>query len=471
MSKRLLRASKQVHKVAAQLVGSGMRMFVVGGAVRDALLGEKPKDLDLVVVGGSLEDVVAKFKSMGVPVREKVVSDAPVFHALLDSEWVDVAVARREELREGVEGTGQQEDFVFHTGSDVSLMDDLRRRDFTVNAMAMDVVTGDLHDPFGGQHDLFSDRRGRLMPVDGKLFRQSAERVLRGAQLVARKGLAMTPVMMALGREMHDAVAKVSVEQWWRQWEKLLLSDNPSAGVRALVLMGCADLLPGWPEMMVTEQDPVWHPEGKVDEHTLMVLDAAVALTREADRDTKLKVRMAALLHDLAKPDVTFVREDGRVVSPGHAARKLLAPKAMAFMARVGFPNRLRREVVNLCVEHMREAQTHKSVRKLARDLAPARLADWALLVCSDMAGRDVPAEEVEAGWARVSRTLELAEELSVVDAPPVELVLGRHLLAEGLKPGPEVGRLLRVAAEAQMDGLFDTVEGGLDFLRSEGLL
>lgn len=481
---KLIKVSPQLHRIASQLAGD-FDVLVVGGSVRNALMARDPKqrfakalesektDTDVVVVGGTLEQVQSAFKRF-VPIRPKVVSNAPVFKAKIGREWMDIAVARIEKLRPEAGSMGQQNQFEFETGPHITLLMDLERRDFTVNAMAWHITKGVLIDPFNGARDLKIGETGMLIPPNAEFFKQSAERVIRAAQFAARFGFQLSPALIETAREMVPEVLKVPKEQWWRHFEKLLLSNDPARGIRALVWMGLGDHIPGWKELSQTSQDSIWHPEGTVDVHTLMVANVAANLTKGADLDTRRVVGMSSLLHDIAKPEVTEEIEiDGkmRIVSRGHDSRDLIEPKAQAFMDFVGFPVALRSRVINLCVTHMRQAQTPKSVRKLARDLAPATIKQWALLVMSDMAGRSVPEEEIAEGWNSVAKTLALSKEMNVQSSAPQPLVMGRHLIELGVKPGPNMGAILSSAFDAQLDGQFDSTESGVEWLKSNGMV
>lgn len=259
-----------------------MPIYLVGGAVRDKLLGLPVKDRDWVVVGSTPEQMEAKgFRAVG--------KDFPVFlHPQTKEEY---ALARTErKTAKGYQG------FAFYTAPDVTLEDDLIRRDLTINALAED-ENGQIIDPFNGQADLHK----RILRHVSPAFQEDPVRILRIARFKARfhhLGFTIADETMTLMKQMVQAgeVDALVAERVWQELEKALGEPNPDAFI--LVLRDCGALAVLFPELdrlFGVPQPPQHHPEIDTGIHTLMVLQQAVKLS--ADKT----VRFAALMHDLGK--------------------------------------------------------------------------------------------------------------------------------------------------------------------------
>ncbi|MEY4283730.1 MAG: hypothetical protein RL111_405 [Pseudomonadota bacterium] len=254
--------------------------YLVGGAVRDALLGISDSDRDWVVVGGSVEHMLAQgFEPVG--------KDFPVFlHPVTKEEH---ALARTErKTAPGYHG------FVFHADASVTLEEDLRRRDLTINAMAR-APNGELIDPFGGQQDL---RDGVLRHVS-EAFAEDPVRILRLARFAARfPQFRVAPETQALMQAMVTAgeVDALVAERVWQELARGLMADQPSRMLQVLRECGAlAVLLPELDALFGVPQPPEHHPEVDTGVHVLMVLDQAARLHAPLD------VRFACLCHDLGK--------------------------------------------------------------------------------------------------------------------------------------------------------------------------
>ncbi|NCP64861.1 MAG: multifunctional CCA addition/repair protein [Paraglaciecola sp.] len=259
-----------------------MQNYLVGGAVRDTLLGLPVQDRDWVVVGATPEQMLA----LGY---QQVGADFPVF--LHPKSHEEYALARTE--RKTSPGYGG---FTCHATSDVSLEEDLQRRDLTINAMAMD-KNGEIIDPFGGQTDL---KLKRLRHVSAA-FTEDPLRVLRVARFAARfqhLGFSIAPETLALMQEISTSgeLQHLSAERVWQESARSLMAANPHVYIEVLRETGA---LAAWfPELAVLwgiPNPPKWHPEIDTGVHTIMVLQQAAALSN------KLSVRFAALVHDVGK--------------------------------------------------------------------------------------------------------------------------------------------------------------------------
>jgi len=324
-----------------------MKVYSVGGSVRDELLGRPVSDRDYVVVGATPEAMLAQnFRAVG--------RDFPVFlHPQTNEEY---ALARTER-KSGVGYHG----FTFHASPEVTLEADLARRDLTINAMARD-QDGALIDPYGGEADL---RAGVLRHVS-PAFAEDPLRVLRVARFAARLGFAVAPETEALMRAIvvGGELAELTPERIWRELARALMETRPSRFFVALRRCGAlATLLPEIDALFGVPQPVAYHPEIDAGVHVLQALDFAAAA------GDSMPVRYAVLAHDLGK-GVTAPAEWPRHI--GHEARSVRLANALS--------ERLRAPVD--CRDLARLAARYHGVVHRARDLRPATLLD--LLLATD---------------------------------------------------------------------------------------
>jgi tRNA nucleotidyltransferase (CCA-adding enzyme) len=280
------------------------QIYCVGGAVRDALLGLSVNDKDWVVVGSTPEAMLAQgFQPVG--------KDFPVFlHPQTHEEY---ALARTErKTSAGYQG------FAVYAAPDVTLEQDLSRRDFTMNAIAM-ASNGELIDPYHGEADL---RAGILRHVSGA-FNEDPVRILRGARFAARFGFRIAPETLALMRDMveNGEVDALIPERVWQELARALMEKQPSLFFSTLRDCGAlAKILPEIDGLFGIPQPPKYHPEIDCGIHTLMVVDDA------ARHDYPLATRFAALMHDLGKattPKDILPRHIGHEERGFHLVRSL----------------------------------------------------------------------------------------------------------------------------------------------------
>lgn len=444
------------------------RPRIVGGAVRDWLLGLEPKDFDLEVAGASfaeLHRVLAPLGSTDVVGR----SFGVIKLRLASGTEYDIALPRRESKT----GAGHR-GFAVEPDPTLSDAEAAARRDFTINALAWDPLASRLIDPHGGESDLRARRLRHTSPA----FVEDPLRVLRAMQLAGRFDLTLAPETATLCRSIAPTYAELPVERVWHEWAKWAEKSaaprgRPSAGLRALAESGWLRHFPEIAALDGCPQDPEWHPEGDAFTHTAHCCDALARLPEWENADARHRrlLMLAVLLHDVGKPAVTRREEKhGRLrwVSPGHEAAGV-AP-ATAFLRRVGAPQDHAPFITPLVANHMvhhhggPDGPTPAALRRLARRLHPATVAELALVMRADSGGRP-PLESPDA-LALIRRLLDRAATLALADAAPRPLLLGRHLLAAGLSPGPEFKLLLDRAFEAQLDGAFADESTALIWLR-----
>jgi tRNA nucleotidyltransferase (CCA-adding enzyme) len=439
---------------------AGGRPFLVGGAVRDALLGLPVKDYDVEVFGlpaERLRDVLATLGSVNAVGEAFTVykvsglSDVP--------GAVDVSLPRRDsKVGPGHKGIAVAGD------PSLSVAEAARRRDFTMNALLYDPRARALVDPHGGRADL---EARRLRAVDPATFGEDPLRALRAVQLAARFGLAVDPDTARLCASMP--LEELPAERVYGEIEKLLLkARRPSIG---LALLREWNMLPQVaPELIPlagTPQDPEWHPEGDVWVHTLLAVDRAVDEIAALDVPRASTVMLATLAHDLGKPPTTKF-EEGRWRSRGHEEAGVAPTESLLERWNVhtlhGYD--VRAQVVALVAHHLKPGQLYEdrarvsdgAIRRLAAKCEPLLLYHVARADCMGRTG-DFPPVAMEWFLSRV-------RELDVAQKPPEPLLKGRDVLALGLAPGPAVGRVVKEVYERQLDGAVTTHEQAVEEAR-----
>ncbi len=447
------RALEPARAIAAAVAAAGGRAWIVGGFVRDLLLGLHPKDLDLEIFGIAGSDLPALLAPFGRV--EPVGQSFPVYKVA----GIDVALPRRESKT----GRGHK-GFAVEGDPHMAFDEAARRRDFSINAIGLDPLTGELADPFGGREDLAARR---LHVVDPATFGDDSLRVLRAVQFAGRFDLTVDGETRALlsGIALDDLPS----ERIWGEIEKLLLTaTTPSTGwMLARDLGVVARLFPEVHALVGCPQEPEWHPEGDVWVHTLMVVDQARTRIDDLPRAGRIAVMLGALCHDLGKPSTTAVI-DGRIRSLGHEEAGVAPATSVLDRLNLHAIDGLdvRREVLAITAQHLKPGAWYK-VRDEVGDGAFRRLAqkvnmEWLARVAkSDCLGRTGPFDCTAMDWF-----LERARGLGVEHRPPAPILLGRHLLALGVAPGPNMGALLKQVYERQLDGAVATLDDALNAAR-----
>jgi tRNA nucleotidyltransferase (CCA-adding enzyme) len=432
----------------------GGRALVVGGWVRDRLLGRQSKDVDVEVYGIAPDRLRLLLETLG-PVN--TVGESFTVYKVAD---VDVSVPRRESKV----GRGHR---AFQVTGDpqMSPTDAARRRDFTINAIAWDPLTEEYIDPFDGRRDLLERRV--LRAVDPQTFGEDSLRVLRGLQFAARFDLETDPATKDLCRTIP--LDDLPAERVWGEVEKLLLlAERPSIGFALALDLGVmARLFPELHALVGCPQEPEWHPEGDVWVHTLMVIDQARSRIDDLDKPRQIAVMLGAVCHDVGKPPTTaFV--DGRIRSIDHEQAGVAPTIALLDRLNVhtvgGFD--VRHHVLGIVAHHLKPLAFLKSPTPVGEG-AFRRLAQKAdLELLARVAKSDCLGRTGNFDCSAIDAFLERARSLGVEHAPPDPIVKGRHLLEMGMTPGPEVGRVLRDIYERQLDGHVTSLEDGLALAR-----
>jgi tRNA nucleotidyltransferase (CCA-adding enzyme) len=441
-------------RIAHAVRDAGGRALVVGGWVRDELLGRPSKDLDVEVFGIPAADLRPLLERFG---RVDTVGESFTVYKI---GGIDIALPRREsKIGRGHKG------FLVEGDPALSAEAAARRRDFTINAISRDPLTGEIVDPFDGRKDL---ERRVLRVVDPSTFADDSLRALRALQFAARFDLTLDDGTKALCRSLP--LDDLPAERIWGEWEKLLLqAARPSRGLALALELGIiARLFPELQAMVDCPQEPEWHPEGDVWVHTLMVVDEARTRIDDLDRPQAVAVMLGALCHDLGKPSTTAL-VDGRIRSLGHEEAGVVP--SIAVLDRLNVQSMdgydVRRTVLGIVAHHLKPGAFKKSATPVS-DGAFRRLAlkvDLELLARvakSDCLGRTGGFDCSAMDWF-----LERARALGVEHAAPAPIVLGRHLLALGLTPGPRIGEILKQIYEKQLDGEIKTLDEGIALAQS----
>ncbi len=446
---------------------SGTDAWLVGGAVRDRLLGRSTDDVDIAVSG----DVEA----LANAVRRE--TGGAVFP--LGDRYGGWRVA----------GAEQTVDLLPLVGG--TLASDLAARDFTVNAMAIPLaaegdagvgVPGAVVDPFGGRADL--DAR-RLRAVGPDSFGADPLRVLRLARFAAELGFAIEDATLVAARAASPSLAGVAAERVLAEVKRIVCAPAPAAAVRLMEDVGAAAVvLPELVALRGVEQSVYHHAD--VHDHTLDVLDATARLERdEADPRVRAALgaplaneltrwqamRFAALLHDIAKPETAGARADGRGTSfVGHD--RVGADVARTILRRLRAAERLVDYVAALTLHHLRlgflvheQPLSRRSAHRYLQATAPYAV-DVTVFTCADrLATRGRNAEPA------ITAHLALAREMidHAFAEPPAPLLRGDELARELGAAGPQIGALLARLAEAQFTGEVTTRADALAYLKGSG--
>ncbi len=435
-----------IREIAHEIDTHHGRALLVGGAVRDIFIGRKSKDVDIEVHGISLDTLEAILKKHG-PVSNVGKSFGVLRLHSLDVDW---SLPRTDSV-------GRKP--VVAIDPNMSLKQAFERRDLTVNAMGIDLKTKELIDPFGGHHDL---EQKILRAPNAKTFIEDPLRFYRVMQMIGRFTLDPDDALQALCSKM--SIADVSRERIELEFEKLLLqSERPSRGLRWLREVGrLAEILPELAATIGVEQDPRWHPEGDVFEHTMQTVDAAAAIAHTyEDRHKALALLYGALCHDLGKADTTQKTSSG-IISHGHEIVGI--EPARSLLKRITENQEIIATVLKLVRSHMapvvfvKEGAKPPAYKRLANKLAPeATLSLLGDLAYADVRGRN-PIEErpLNCDVSEIELFLERAEQAQVRDTPEEPILKGRDLL-DRVKPGKEMGALLDRAYEIQIEeGIID---------------
>ena len=322
----------EIKKIAQKIKENGGTLYLVGGAVRDELLGIENHDEDYCVTGISFE------------VFKKIFPEANArgkYFAVFDIDGKEFALARRERKA----GTGHKE-FEVETDTLITIEEDLARRDITINAIAKDVLTGTIIDPYKGKEDI----KNKVIRAVTNAFKEDPLRVYRVARFAAKFGFGVDMDTIKMMKELKQELNTISKERVYTEFSKALLTDNPSVFFEVLKQSNVLDVHFKCIFNLIGAEQPVkYHPEGDAYNHTLIVLDKVAKATKNYTDERKLEIRFGALVHDLGKG------ETPKEEYPHHYMHE---KRGVEIVKRFGnelkIPNRLIKCGKTACREHMR---------------------------------------------------------------------------------------------------------------------
>jgi poly(A) polymerase len=440
----LMRISPVVSQLADRFTAAGHALYLVGGSVRDALLGRLGTDLDFTT--DARPPAVQKLLSGWAD----AVWDTGIAFGTVGARKGDKIVEITTFRADSYDGVTRNPEVTFGD----TIEGDLRRRDFTVNAMAVDLPAQRFVDPHDGMSALLARRLDTPAPPE-ESFGDDPLRMLRAARFVAQLGFAPAPRVLAAMQEMAGQIARITAERVQAELSKLLLGSHPTEGVRLLVDTGLAEqVLPEVPGMRLAIDEHHQHKD--VYEHSLVVLQQAVDLERAAGWEPDLVLRLAALLHDIGKPATRRFESGGGVSFHHHevVGAKLVRKR----LRELRYAKDVIEDVAQLVYLHLRfhgygkGEWTDSAVRRYVTDAGPllSRLHKLVRADCTTRNRRKAAAlqasyDDLEDRIARIAESEDLARVRPDLDGNEIMRLLG-------LPPGPLVGQAWRFLKELRLD-------------------
>lgn len=430
---------KAAKSIIKTLHDNGHKAFLVGGCVRDALLGIKPGEYDIAT--SALPQDVQKLFKRNVPIGESF----GVILVLIDDMQIEVATFRQE--REY--NDGRHPGNVNYTDSEV---EDVVRRDFTINGMLYEPISEELHDHVNGEEDL---KNGLIRTIGSAVerFNEDKLRMLRAVRFSSRFGFKIDDETFNAIRDNCSLIGIVSNERIRDEIIKMITRKNPGNALKLLNETGLLkEILPDVHNMIGVEQPPQFHPEGDVFIHTCLVLDN---LYNNTDGKYSSELAMGALLHDVGKPPTLEVTD--RIRFNGHD--RVGAGMAKGLCRNLKFSKKQIERIVSLIREHLK----FKDVRNmrestLKRFLATPYIEEHLELHLADC--------QASHGITEIYTYLkDRLENLEDDEIKPPPLVTGMDLIGLGFKPGPLFKTILDKIEEQQLEGAISNKEDALDYI------
>jgi poly(A) polymerase len=441
-----LAESRPVATLSNVFSSAGMELALVGGPVRDAFLGRPVTDLDFAT--NATPDRVLALVTPVSDAQWDVGREFGTIAARIAGQTVEITTYRADAY------DGATRKPVVEFGD--TLEEDLKRRDFTVNAMALRLPERVLVDPWGGFEDLLASRISTPGAPEAS-FGDDPLRMLRAARFTSQLGFTVAEPTVQAMRDLASRLEIVSVERVSEELSKLLRTDDPAPGIRLLVDTGIAQLvLPEIPALRLEVDEHAHHKD--VYEHSLIVLEQAIDLEKSRGHEPSpdLVLRLAALLHDIGKPSTRKIESGGVVTFHHHDAvgAKLAAKRLRALR----FDNDTIAAVSRLIELHLRffgytdGAWTDSAVRRYVRDAGPL-LERLHILTRADVTTRNrKKADRLSFAYDDLEERIAAIAEAEGVAALRPDLDGERIMQILDLEPGPEVGQAYRFLLELRLD-------------------
>ena len=439
-------------EIVEKIYEAGGRAYFVGGCVRDTLLGINSHEIDI--------------ESYGLPITDLQKALKPKFEAhcvgksfgvlKLKGVPIDISIPRMEKK------TGPlHKDFGIKIDPNLSILSACERRDFTINSILWDPLVRKLIDPLNGIEDL----KNRILRHTTEKFSEDPLRVLRAMQLIARFDLRVDPETLELCKE--QSIEKISPERIFEEWKKLICQGIViSKGLEFLKVCNWIQYFPELKNLHNCPQNPKWHPEGDVWQHTKHCMDAFARQRGSMDKQEALVIGFSVLCHDFGKPKKTIIQIDGKITSKGH--EKASVPLTKSFLGRMTEEKKLIESILPLVEYHMippqfyRDQSSDVAIRRLS--LKVSRIDRLIKVAQCDQLGRPPTKPDVESFSIWLSSK---AKKLKIQQQGLDPILMGRHLIEMGLKPDKRFKKLLESSYEAQIEGSISTLEQAKDFIKN----
>jgi len=466
------RAYGKVLEVVSAIERAGGRALLVGGSVRDAILGKISKDFDVEVYGLSPAAIEAVVRAHG---KVNEVGIAFGILKLSFGEDIDVDISLpRTDSKTGPGHTG----FDVKTDPDMSIADAALRRDFTINTVAADPVSGQIYDAHGGVRDI---KERRLRITDPELFADDPLRIMRGVQFVGRFGLEIEAESFRTMQEMVPRLHEISPERFWEEWKKLFLkSEKPSLGLSAAMSLGVMHEM--YPQFVKVHERQELGEHGNADQwiHTLASLDEVAKIVRRESLGPKeaMVIMLATLCGNLAPGDADGGRASERRRTPDLQVAK-------DFLESIKADNQTRDTTLALIASRLIPGSlyvedrlrgnevTDGQVRRIADQIHPASIRQLLLVAEADHLGRGAFASESPEALMMPRDSfpardwlLERARKLGIEEKKAGPVIQGRDLIAFGFKPGKQFSDIINLADDLRdekgftAEGIFRALDG-----------
>ena len=423
---------------------AGYELALVGGPVRDAILGRSAPDVDLTT--NATPDQILEVIKGKVDTHWEIGKEFGTIGCRIGDDQIEITTYRTDQY----EADSRKPEVKFGT----DLKHDLQRRDFTVNAMALRLHEREFVDPFGGLRDL----EDKVLKTPGKpedSFGDDPLRMLRGARFASQLGFEIEPATFEAMQSMRQRLEIVSAERIQIELQKLMLGANPRMGLEALVDSGLAEIvLPELPALKLETDEHHHHKD--VYQHTLTVVEQAIDYEKDYNLEPDFVLRFAALLHDIGKPATRRLEPGGAVSFYHHDV--VGAKLASKRMKALRFDNDTTKAVSKLVELHLRffgysdQAWTDAAIRRYVRD-AGEQLVRLHILTRSDVTTRNKrKADQLSHAYDDLEKRIAIVMEQEELNAMRPDLTGEQIMQILDLKPGPKVGQAYKYLLELRIE-------------------